>query len=65
MEKRLEKTSGRTGALRRNIDCGDVRRRSTGKPAAGAEQPGLPTHRREQDQLAGVGGEMEREARRP
>ena len=32
---------------------------------AGAGQPGLPTHRREQDQLAGVGGEMGREARRP
>ncbi len=37
----------------------------SGKPAADAGQPGLPAHRREQDQLAGAGREMGRETRRP
>ena len=37
----------------------------TGKPATDAGQRGLPAHRREQNQLAGTGGQMGREARRP
>ena len=36
--------------------------RTAGKPATDAGQTGLPTHQREQNQLAGAGGQMGREA---
>ena len=51
-ETRTSKT-GRTWNNRKN---------RTGKPATDAGQTGLPTHRREQNQLAGTGGQMGREA---
>ena len=36
--------------------------KEAGKPATDAGQTGLPVHRREQNQLAGTGGQMGREA---